>query len=130
MISNKNVGECSPIFSCKKCHYNTVKKFNYDKHVLTAKHQKSIGINENVGECSKSSKFLHKCKNCEKISQQLQTVKTVSNITASVSFIIIAIFLGLIILNDFSRFVSFLLNRSKPIKKIIKKKKAYCKSKK
>jgi hypothetical protein len=33
-------------------------------------------------------------------------------------------------LNDFSRFVSFLLNRSKPIKKIIKKKKAYCKSKK
>ena len=67
MISNKNVGECSPIFSCKKCHYNTVKKFNYDKHVLTAKHQKSIGINENVGECSKSSKFLHKCKNCEKI---------------------------------------------------------------
>jgi len=59
----------------------------------------------------------------------LQTVKTISNITASVSFIIIALFLGLVILNDFSRFVSFLLNRSKPIKKIIKKKKPIVKAK-
>ena len=56
MISNKNVGESSKLFSCNTCNYYTVKKFNYDKHLLTSKHIKSILSNENVGESSKSSK--------------------------------------------------------------------------
>jgi hypothetical protein len=57
MIGNENVGKSSSIFSCEKCGFYTVKKFNYDKHILTSKHLKSIFVNENVG---KSSKNKHK----------------------------------------------------------------------
>ena len=32
-------------FFCESCHYNTSKKSNYEKHILTAKHQKCYKIN-------------------------------------------------------------------------------------
>jgi hypothetical protein len=28
------------IFCCKKCNYNTSRKLNYDRHILSRKHQK------------------------------------------------------------------------------------------
>jgi hypothetical protein len=69
MFSNKNVGESSDLFCCEKCQYYTVKKFNYDKHLFTSKHLKSIFINENVAKSSKSSKSSSNniCNNCKKI---------------------------------------------------------------
>ena len=66
MFSNKNVGESSDLFCCEKCQYYTVKKFNYDKHLFTSKHLKSIFINENVAKSSKSSSN-NICNNCKKI---------------------------------------------------------------
>ena len=66
MIGNENVGKSSPIFSCEKCCFYTVKKFNYDKHILTSKHLKSIFVNENVGKSSKSSTASNICTLCEK----------------------------------------------------------------
>ena len=66
MIVNGNVGESSNMFSCEKCCFYTVKKFNYDKHMLTAKHIKSMFVNENVGESSKRSTCTHICTICKK----------------------------------------------------------------
>lgn len=69
MFSNKNVGESSDVFCCEKCNYYTVKKYNYDKHILTSKHLKSIFVNEKVAKSSKSSKDhneVHICDNCNK----------------------------------------------------------------
>ena len=66
MIGNENVGKSSPIFSCEKCGFYTVKKFNYDKHILTSKHLKSIFVNENVGKSSKNSTASNICTLCEK----------------------------------------------------------------
>jgi hypothetical protein len=64
MFVNQNVGKCSiDKFVCKICDYITSKKYNYDKHILTAKHQKSIVVNQNVGKSS-TDKFV--CKNCNK----------------------------------------------------------------
>ena len=66
MIVNENVGESSAVFSCDKCRFYTVKKFNYDKHILTSKHLKSMIINENVGKSSKRSAGSHTCTICQK----------------------------------------------------------------
>jgi phage FluMu protein Com len=60
IIVNRKVGESSNIFACEKCSFNTVKKSNYDEHILTAKHLKSINVNENVAK--KSSVFA--CEKC------------------------------------------------------------------
>ena len=40
MIKNDNflVAKTSSIFACKTCHYNTYKKSNFDKHLLTKRH--------------------------------------------------------------------------------------------
>jgi hypothetical protein len=58
----ENMQKICPKFSCEKCHYNTSKKSCYNQHLMTAKHQKSIIINENQSKiCSK-----HKCDYCNK----------------------------------------------------------------
>jgi hypothetical protein len=36
---NKSVLKSSNIFCCEKCHYNTCKKSQYDRHLLTPKHK-------------------------------------------------------------------------------------------
>ena len=69
MFSNEKVAESSELFSCEKCQYYTVKKCNYDKHILTAKHIKSINGNEKVAKSSKSStdhNESYTCTNCNK----------------------------------------------------------------
>jgi hypothetical protein len=66
MIVNENVGESSTMFSCEKCRFYTVKKFNYYKHILTSKHLKSMIVNENVGKSSKRSAGSHTCTICQK----------------------------------------------------------------
>ena len=39
MTYNKNVKKCNK-FICDNCNFNTSNKYNYDKHILTAKHKK------------------------------------------------------------------------------------------
>ena len=55
---------CS-VFYCKNCDYSTSKKSNYDKHILTAKHQKII---EGDNLCGKGdSKIILACDKCKKV---------------------------------------------------------------
>jgi hypothetical protein len=63
MIVNENVGKSSESYLCENCNYKTDKKFNYEKHLLTLKHLKSIKCNSNVAKSS-FSKFV--CKICSK----------------------------------------------------------------
>ena len=65
MLSNKKVANCSDKFCCIQCDYTTEKKFNFDKHLLTAKHVSTMNLNENVEKCSKI-KSNHICSNCNK----------------------------------------------------------------
>ena len=53
-------------YNCEKCDYHTSKKFNYDKHILTAKHLHSINGNNFNSKSSKSSKNIFICFNCNK----------------------------------------------------------------
>ena len=64
MFSNENVGENSKQFICKVCEYITNKKYNYDKHILTVKHSKSIQFFENLAKSCQPLK--HVCKICSK----------------------------------------------------------------
>jgi hypothetical protein len=63
MFSNKILPKFCPKYSCKKCDYHTSKKSSYDDHLLSAKHNSAININEITPEFC--SKFL--CPNCSKI---------------------------------------------------------------
>jgi hypothetical protein len=69
MISNEKVAESSNHFFCEFCQYTTIRKSNYDKHILTPKHIKSIIGNKKVAKSSKSSKTIeenYSCDNCAK----------------------------------------------------------------
>ena len=43
MFSNKIQQISSNHYFCEKCDYITIRKSNYDEHILTQKHQKSMG---------------------------------------------------------------------------------------
>ena len=47
-------------FFCEKCDYITYKKCNYDKHVLSRKHENSNNNNQKVAKSS------HECNICDK----------------------------------------------------------------
>ena len=54
MFSNKILPKICPKYSCIKCDYHTSKKSSYDDHLLSAKHNSAITINETTPEfCSK-----------------------------------------------------------------------------
>lgn len=56
MVSNEKVAKSSnKKYECLVCDYNTSRKSNYDKHVLTSKHQKSMVSNGKVAKVAKSS---------------------------------------------------------------------------
>ena len=61
MIVNEKVAKSSSEFYCKKCDYKTSKKSNYEKHILTAKHIKSIFVNEKVAKSSASNFVCNFC---------------------------------------------------------------------
>jgi transposase-like protein len=69
MLVNEKVGNVAKVakyFSCEKCHYNTSKQYNYDKHLLTAKHKKMAfgDQNDDLGDIKSSKKYI--CKKCSK----------------------------------------------------------------
>ena len=60
---NKKVPKSSHYYFCEKCDYTTCRQSQYDRHLLTSKHLKSMIINEKV---PKSSIITHVCMNCKK----------------------------------------------------------------
>ena len=73
-------------FSCNICNQYIVNKFNYDKHLLTAKHIKSIIVNKNVGESSKSSKSSINPHTCQK---KLRLTSTLNKLVCIIPIIYI-----------------------------------------
>jgi hypothetical protein len=53
-------------FYCELCDYSTCRKFNYDKHISTARHIKLTNVNKKVAESSK--KVAETSKNIEEVS--------------------------------------------------------------
>ncbi len=67
MLSNEKVAKSSNnIFYCDLCDYSTSKKYNYDKHVSTPKHIKSMAMYNSTEKVAKSSNNLYLCIYCEK----------------------------------------------------------------
>ena len=61
MLTEK-VPKSSKKFICNKCNYNTVRESQFERHLLTAKHQKLTKLTEKVPKSSKT--FV--CEYCEK----------------------------------------------------------------
>jgi len=59
----KKVPKSSNIFECEECAYKTVRKSQFDRHLLTAKHQQLTSLTKKV---PKSSKKEFVCDYCEK----------------------------------------------------------------
>ena len=67
MFSNEKVAKSSTQqFFCETCDYVTCKKFNYEKHILTAKHLNSMISNENVAKVANNINELYICFSCNK----------------------------------------------------------------
>lgn len=63
MFSNENLPKICPKFYCENCDYGTSKKSSYNEHLLSAKHKKSMVVNDKSAKiCSK-----YTCKHCDKI---------------------------------------------------------------
>jgi hypothetical protein len=66
-VNGKSSKKVALKHTCINCHYNTDKKYNFDKHLLTSKHKKLIEVNSFVNESSKKvalNKFT--CQFCNK----------------------------------------------------------------
>ena len=50
-------------YFCKKCDYTTCKKCNYDKHLLSSKHENSANNNQKVAKSSHQCNICNKCFN-------------------------------------------------------------------
>jgi hypothetical protein len=62
----KVANSCEQKYNCNICHYNTVRKSSYDKHLLTAKHQKNLQGDAKVAKSCKIVETDFICKKCEK----------------------------------------------------------------
>ena len=62
MFSNENKPFLSFKYECKKCNYISSKKSNYNNHIRSAKHKKSMVSNEN--KLPLSCDYI--CQNCNK----------------------------------------------------------------
>ena len=62
----KNSQKVSGKFLCKYCNYNCSKKSDYEKHLMTAKHQNRIALNDLEQKVAETrQKFV--CKKCNKV---------------------------------------------------------------
>jgi len=62
----KVANSCEQKYHCNICDYNTVRKSSYDKHLLTAKHQKKLQGDAKVAKSCKIVETDFICKKCEK----------------------------------------------------------------
>ena len=61
----KDTESCNSKYCCNICEYNTCRKSSYDKHLLTAKHQKMQQDNtKKAKKCNGTNSY--NCKKCEK----------------------------------------------------------------
>jgi len=76
-MTYKKVPKSSKIYSCETCDYHTSRLSQYDRHVLTAKHQILTNVDANVyNKVPKSSAaFICECGNKYKHRQSLYTHK-------------------------------------------------------
>jgi hypothetical protein len=65
---NEKVPKSPCIFFCQICDYKTCKKKYYDTHLLTAKHLKSIFVNEKVPKSPEKSSKNFVCEKCDYIT--------------------------------------------------------------
>ena len=56
----------SPIFSCKLCDYYTCKKYDFDKHVSTRKHELMVSLETTETKKSQKVAQLNVCDKCKK----------------------------------------------------------------
>ena len=92
----KNKSQKIPtIFECKKCNYNTSSRKDYNKHLLTAKHQKEMNGNERHSKiptceyCEKTFKtasglWKHK-RNCYQAQEYQEEPIEILNISSDIS---------------------------------------------
>ena len=68
MSVNENVAKVATIFHCEKCDYNTSKQYNFEKHLLTAKHKKLVfgDQGDSLGDAKSSNLLKYKCEKCSK----------------------------------------------------------------
>jgi hypothetical protein len=65
---NEKLPNPSNNFFCQKCDYNTCRQSQYNTHLLTAKHLKSIIINEKLPKTSKKTSNNFVCEKCDYIT--------------------------------------------------------------
>ena len=53
-------------YICENCHYKCCKKFNWDRHILTSKHQSATNSNIWQPKTSKNEQSKFTCQNCNK----------------------------------------------------------------
>ena len=53
-------------YNCENCDYNTSNKFDYDKHLLTAKHLK-VTLGDTKVAKNRNNNLTHICSNCNKV---------------------------------------------------------------
>ncbi len=58
---NKKVPKNDIIFCCEKCNFKTVRKSQYDRHLLTRKHQNQEKYNKNTTIYNKKSSYICEC---------------------------------------------------------------------
>ena len=63
-MTNKNLKKTTIKYICESCDFNCSKTQDYNRHILTPKHKKSINLNQIEPEKSPTSIFT--CKNCSK----------------------------------------------------------------
>ena len=61
MFSNNKNAKNAKLYSCKLCDYNTSRKSNYTDHILSAKHQKSIIVNNNLQIINEKQQIISIC---------------------------------------------------------------------
>lgn len=69
IFSNPKVAKSSQLFCCIICEYKTLKKNNFEKHLLTLKHSQAMISNPKVAtreKVAKSSTPYYKCSHCLK----------------------------------------------------------------
>ena len=66
-LSDKKVAkDCATNYCCNICDYNTCRKSSYDKHLLTAKHQKKLQGDVKVAKSFNINETSFICKKCDK----------------------------------------------------------------
>ena len=58
---NKKVPKNEQIFCCEKCNFTTVRKSQFDRHLLTLKHKNRENYNKNTTNYNKKSSYICEC---------------------------------------------------------------------